>query len=202
MLPLWLDLTGRKAIIFGGGAVGRRKANYLASEMEVVVVSHDFVDGFDPKVKMVKEEINASYVKWTTWADLVVAATNDPDLNERIMDEANRQGKLGNRSDGLSTFLIPSLVERQNYKVAISTEGRSPAMSRYLRMEIERLLGPRYDLMVELQEEIRNKAKGLLASQKEREERLWEVLREQRIWDLLESDPSEAKRLAWELLVG
>lgn len=202
MLPLWLDLTERKVIIFGGGPVGCRKANYLAREADVVVVSHDFVEGFDPRVRLIEGDINGLLVQWTTWADLVVAATDDLSLNERIVQEARYQGKFSNRSDGISTFLIPSTVERDHYKVAVSTEGRSPGMSRYLRMEIDRVLDPRFDLMVELQEEIRARAKELVPSQKEREERLWDVLRDHSIWDLLESDPPQAMRLALQKLVS
>lgn len=202
MLPLWLDLTGRKVVIFGGGTVGCRKANYLAREADVVVVSHNFVEGLVPKVRMVEGDINDLLIQWTSWADLVVAATDDIELNERIDQEARDQGKYCNRSDGLSTFLIPSTVERDRYKVAVSTEGRSPGMSRYLRMEIDRTLDPRYDLMIELQEEIRARAKELVPSQREREERLWDVLRDRGIWDLLESDPPEARRLALQKLVS
>ena len=141
MLPIWLDLHARKAAVFGGGAVGRRKANYLAGEAEVKVISKKFVDGFLPQVQLVEGEINEHLVHTIGWADLVIAATNDRDLNDAIAAEAAVQGKYCNRADGVSTFLIPSLVERDNYKVAISTEGRSPGMSKYLRLELDRFLG-------------------------------------------------------------
>jgi siroheme synthase-like protein len=136
------------------------------------------------------------------WADLVIAATSDRDLNDAIATDAARRGRYCNRADGLSTFLIPSVVERENYKVAVSTEGRSPGMSKYLRSELDRLLDRRYDLMVTLQEELRQAAKGAVASQTEREQRLWKVLESEEVWDALESDPRKARELALRIVVS
>jgi siroheme synthase-like protein len=202
MLPIWLDLHARKAAVFGGGAVGRRKANYLAGEAEVKVISKKFVDGFLPQVQLVEGEINEHLVHTIGWADLVIAATNDRDLNDAIAAEAAVQGKYCNRADGVSTFLIPSLVERDNYKVAISTEGRSPGMSKYLRLELDRFLGRKYDLMVSLQEELREAAKRSIPSQMEREKKLWQVLEDRDVWSALENDLPRARELAMQKLVG
>jgi siroheme synthase-like protein len=201
MLPLWLDLSSRKAVVFVGGPVGRRKANYLAAEAGVTVVSEDFSEGFDRSVHKVMGRAEDHLAAMVGAADLVVAATNDRQLNDAIAEEAARQGKLCNRADGLSTFLIPSVVERENYKVAVSTEGRSPGMSKYLRLELDQFLGQRYDLMVGLQEELRELVKEAVPSQREREERLWKVLKDPRVWDLLETDPARAREIALQIVV-
>jgi siroheme synthase-like protein len=202
MLPLWLDLSSRKAVVFGGGPVGRRKANYLAAEAEVMVVSNDLSEGFAPSVQVVLGSAEEYLVPMISWADLVIAATNDPEVNEAIVAEATRQGKFSNRADGLSTFLIPSVVERENYKVAVSTEGRSPGMSKFLRQELDRVLERRYDLMVALQEQLRDAAREAIPSQREREERLWKVLKDERVWDLLETDPRMAREIALQIVVS
>ena len=201
MLPLWFDLSSRKAVVFGGGEVGRRKANYLASEAEVTVVSREFVDGFQPSVSLRRGSVEESLQEMVRWADLVVAATNDPELNNIIAGEAAAQGKFCNRADGISTFLIPSVVERENYKVAVSTEGRSPGMAKFLRLELDRLLDRRYDRMVALQEDLRRAAKEAVPSQREREERLWEVLQDGGVWSALESDTGKARELAMRIVV-
>lgn len=201
MLPLWLDLSSRRAVVFGGGPVGRRKAAYLAAEAEVVVVSETIDGDLPSSVSIVRGSAEDHLVEMVGWADLVVAATNDTSLNDDIAAEAERQGKWCNRADGVSTFLIPSVVERERYKVAVSTEGRSPGMSRYLRQVLDERLDHRYDLMVTLQEELREAAKKAVPSQKEREQRLWQVLDDGRVWDLLESDPQEARKIAMEMVV-
>jgi siroheme synthase (precorrin-2 oxidase/ferrochelatase) len=74
-------------------------------------------------------------------------------------------------------------------------------MSRYLRQLLDARLDRRYDLMVALQEELREVAKEAVPSQKEREERLWQVLEDERIWDLLENDPQEAREVAHSIVV-
>lgn len=202
MLPLWLDLRSRKVAVFGGGEVGRRKANFLASEAKVTVISREFVSGFHPSIELRHGDIEDCLEDMVGWADLVIAATNDKTLNNAIADEAARQGRFCNRADGVSTFLIPSVVERENYKVAVSTEGRSPGMSKYLRLELDRMLGPRYDLMVSLQQELRETAKEKVPSQTERERRLWQVLEDQNVWNALESDPDLARKMAMHIVVS
>jgi siroheme synthase-like protein len=182
--------------------VGRRKANYLAAEAEVMVVSNDLSEGFVPSVQVVLGSAEEHLVPMVGWADLVIAATNDPEVNETIVAEAIRQGKFCNRADGMSTFLIPSVVEREHYKVAVSTEGRSPGMSKFLRQELDRVLERRYDLMVALQEQLRDAAKEAIPSQREREERLWKVLKDKRVWDLLETDPRMAREIALQIVVS
>jgi siroheme synthase-like protein len=152
-------------------------------------------------VKRDAAAIEDAFEHWVDGAELIVAATDDMALKDRIAEAAARRGRYCNRADGLSTFLIPSVVDRENYKVAVSTEGRSPGMSKYLRLELEGLLPPRYDKMIELQEDLRQEAKRRLTSQKVREERLWEVLGDRHVWDLLETDPTEARKLALDRLV-
>jgi siroheme synthase-like protein len=189
-------------VVFGGGEVGRRKANFLASEAEVMVVSREFVSGFHPSIALRQGNIEECLTDMVGWADLVIAATSDKDLNGVIAAEAARQGRYCNRADGLSTFLIPSVVERENYKVAVSTEGRSPGMSKFLRLELDRLLDPRYDLMVSLQEELREAARERVPSQTERERRLWKVLEDDAVWSALENDPCRARELAFRIVVN
>lgn len=202
MLPLWFDLSSRKVVVFGGGEVGRRKANFLAPEAEVTVISREFVSGFLPSIELRPGNIEDCLEDMVRWADLVIAATNDKELNNAIAVEAARQGRFCNRADGVSTFLIPSVVERENYKVAVSTEGRSPGMSKYLRLELERLLDRRYDLMVSLQQELREAAKEKVPSQIERERRLWRVLEDQKVWSALEVDPDLAREMAMRIVVS
>jgi precorrin-2 dehydrogenase / sirohydrochlorin ferrochelatase len=197
MIHLLLDLKGKKAVVFGGGEVGLRKAKYLASEAEVTVVSRQFVPGFiGSDVRQVVDDIDRELITWVEGADLVVAATNDPELNGRIAALAREKGRPCNRADGPSTFLIPSVVVRENYSVAISTGGRSPGMAKFLRLKLDDLLGPQYDGMVRLQEELRSAARSTIPEQRERERFLWEVLEDPAVWDLLGSDPAAAKALA------
>ncbi len=203
MIPLFMDVRGKRAVVFGAGKVGLRKALFLAQEAEVTVVSREFDQGFKGKnISLVVAEIAGSMKDWISMADLVVAATNDNDLNDLVAKECSRKGVPCNRADGVSTFLIPSTVVRENYQVAISTLGKSPGMAKYLRMRIDEALPEEYDLMIALQERMREEAKHRIPDQISRERFLWDVLEDERVWEAIRSDPSRAMDMARERLVS
>lgn len=199
MLPLLLDARGKLVVVFGGGEVGLRKAIFFSREADVTVISRSFVAGFQnlgSKVKKILSEIGPEQELLIANADFVIIATEDRELNDRLEAKAIACGKFCNRADGVSSFLIPSVVERRNYLVAISTMGRSPGMSRFLKGVFEEKLVPEYSSMVDLQEELREQAKVLIPDQTAREEILWDILKDKRIWELLSNDPDQARKMA------
>jgi precorrin-2 dehydrogenase/sirohydrochlorin ferrochelatase len=191
--------------VFGGGEVGLRKAMFFAREADVTVVSRTFVPGFESMGKgitRIESEIGPEHEALIDNSDFVIVASGDHRLNDRLEARANSAGKFCNRADGVSSFLIPSVVERRNFMVAISTMGRSPAMSRYLKREVEANLGPEMSQMIDLQEEMREKAKALIPDQAGRERFLWEVLGDESIWEAVVKDPDQARILALRKLEG
>jgi precorrin-2 dehydrogenase/sirohydrochlorin ferrochelatase len=136
VLPLLLDARGKRVVVFGGGEVGLRKARFFAGEADVTVVSRAYVPGFESlenKVTKVTSEIGEEQEGLIGGADFVIIATGDRELNDRLEAIALAAGKYCNRADGVSSFLIPSVVQRRNFLVAVSTLGRSPAMSRFIK---------------------------------------------------------------------
>ncbi|MCQ5375415.1 MAG: bifunctional precorrin-2 dehydrogenase/sirohydrochlorin ferrochelatase [Methanomassiliicoccales archaeon] len=199
MLPLMIDLTGKKVVVFGGGDVGLRKARYFVKEAEVVVVSRDIsIDLQDKDLRFVKEDIRSSLDRWIVWADYVIAATDDPTLNDTICTRAISMGKQFNRADGVGSFLIPSVIDRGNFVVAISTLGRSPAVSKALKEELEKLIDENWSLMVTLQEELRKEIRDKITDQKLRETVLRSIVQDKEILSMLGNDYQLAKRLALE----
>ena len=77
---------------------------------------------------------------------LVIGATDDESLNRRIADEAERRGMLYNIVDvpDRCNFYVPSLVERGDLSIAISTNGKSPALAKRLRQRLEEEFGEEY----------------------------------------------------------
>ncbi len=196
-----IDLQGWKVVVFGGGPVGMRKANYLAEEAEVTVISREFVDGFADGIRKITGEIGPQIMERVQGADIVVAATNDRALNEAIASAAASLGRPCNRADAPSNLMIPSVVRRENYVVAVSTLGRSPAMSRYLRSKLEKELDEGIDRMVALQVKLREEAKALILEQRERERLLWAILEDPEVWNALGRGEEEALHVARERLV-
>ena len=203
MIPLMLDLAGRRVLIFGGGDVGARKAAYFEHEAEVTVISRSFSPALDDLA------IRRQKVDLSTLADeelrtllqdafLVVAATSDPGLNDRIGRMCAERGILFNNAAGEpGDVTIPSVVRGRNYLVAISTRGKSPAVSRYLRMQLAAEYAD-LDLMIELQDEVRSMLKESEPVQAKRSRALWSILGDEEIWRTLASDYDRARTLAIE----
>jgi siroheme synthase, N-terminal domain len=149
MIPLYHDFTDATVLIFGGGSVGARKAKRFAAEADVVVVSPVFDDRFEnagfPAVERVRAAPTPTDV--SPWFDRVnpamaVAATNDSDLNAAVTNTATDRDILVNRTDragerSVGSVVVPATIEDGSVSVAISTGGQSPALSRYLRAQLE-----------------------------------------------------------------
>ncbi len=202
-LPLFVDFSCRKVVIFGGGAVGERKARYFAPA-EVVVYSPRFTEcleamGGDGLVKLERRAVKKEDIRGLIeGAFLVVAATGDAALNDDIARIAGGAGVLVNNATGESPAIVPSLLQKGDVKVAISTGGRSPAVSRYLRLRIEASLGEDVEKMVRLQERLRDHLKRTVAGQGRREEILWSVLGDPAIWEALKESEETAFEAALE----
>lgn len=136
--PFFIDLTGKKCLIVGGGRVAARKAEKLAGFCEDLTV-------VAPKVcdEMPREHIK---IRQRSFQDsdldgvfLVIAATDDSALNHHIFTECTTRGILANTVDDLENcgFIFPALVKKNNITVGISTGGDCPAMAGFLRKMID-----------------------------------------------------------------
>ena len=198
-----LDLAGRRVLIFGGGDVGARKAAYFEHEAEVTVVSRSFSPALDG-LAVRRHEADLSSLPDEALRDLLagaflaVAATPDPDLNDRIGRVCAATGVLFNNAAGKpGDVTVPSVVRGRNYLVAISTRGKSPAVSRYLRMRLEAEYAD-LDRMIDLQEEVRSLLKETEPVQAERSRILWRILRDDEVREALASDYDRARALVIE----
>jgi precorrin-2 dehydrogenase/sirohydrochlorin ferrochelatase len=83
---------------------------------------------------------------------MVIAATDDSAFNSRIAAKAKARGKLINSVDQPPdcTFIMPSIVKAGDLQIAISTGGKSPALAKKIRGELEGLFGPEYGLLLKM----------------------------------------------------
>jgi len=138
MLPIILDLRGRKALVVGGGRIAYRKAKALADEgAHVTVISPDFVDDFStmPNATLVQRRYEAGD---TEGFQLVITATGDNTVDQLIYDEGNARGTWVNSADDPDrcSFYLAATHRDGNVIVAVSTEGKSPALASHLRNTI------------------------------------------------------------------
>src|SRR5262245_41695936 len=156
--PLFLDLDGRKAVVVGGGEEALRKVRLLLktkARIEVIAaVLHDELASY------LKEGCIAWLAKSFTPAlldDAALVYSADEDLHQGVSVAARDRGIPVNAVDeaALSTFITPSIVDRDPVVVAIGTEGTSPVLSMGLRSKIEALLPQTLGLLATAASELR-----------------------------------------------
>ena len=200
-LPLFIDFTGRKVVVIGGGGVGERKAVFFKAG-DVTVVSPEFTQtleemGRDGVVRLQRMAVKPEDLHGLIeGAFLVVAATGDPHLNEAIVREAAECGVLANSATCDAPVIVPSVVRKSGLDLAISTGGRSPAMAKFMRKWLEAALGEDIERMLELQERVRESLKTSVPEQKRREAVIQKILDDPDIWDTLEVSTEAAYEMA------
>jgi precorrin-2 dehydrogenase / sirohydrochlorin ferrochelatase len=199
MIPLFIDCSGRRIIIFGGGAVAARKAAYFMKDSRVLVVSRSFVHKIATlPVKTKSVDVQAAsdekLIAIIGNAFLVIGALSDPSQNNRIGSICKKKGILFNNADGKTgDVILPAVSSGENFTLAISTGGSSPAVSRFIREHLEQEL-PELDRMIGLQRRLREELKKKVPDQIRRNEILRKVLEDESVWRALKSDPDRA----WE----
>ncbi len=190
-LPLFLDLTSRLVVIFGGGKVGERKAGLFSQYGPVRVLSRDFSPGLldlaaDPQrqIELVECDLSGDFAKYLQGAFIVIPATSDSKLNRAIEEEAAAQGILVNKVEGVGDVVVPSILQSGSIAIAISTE--IPGLTKYLRLRLEEELTGNYQDMARLLSQIRRENKELVPMQKDRARIIWEILLDDEVWRLLE----------------
>ena len=151
--PINLELDKVKITVIGGGKVAYRKVvNFLNFDKRVTVVSNEFIDEFDiikDKIDIIYDEYNEEYIRESF---IVIAATNDKELNYKIGTYCSTNGKLVNVVDNkeISNFIVPSYLKRGDFLLSVSTGGNSPSLSAKIRKELENVYDEDFGEYVEL----------------------------------------------------
>jgi len=157
-----LALEGRAAVVVGGGEVaGRKVQDLLAAKAQVTVIAPRLCDGI---VALADERLVVAHGRSYRTGDLAgafvaIAATDDEGINARVAADAAARNVLVNVVDrpALCTFTVPATLRRGDLTLAISTEGRCPALAGILRDELDRRYGPEYAELAGLFGEVRKK---------------------------------------------
>ena len=197
MIPLFVDCSQRRIVIFGGGDVAARKAAYFAGVAYVTVVSRSFQQKILDlpvfhKESDVRSESDDALEAMLEWAFLVIGALSDTAQNNRIGRLCRKRGILFNNADGEpGDVILPSVTGGINYTLAISTHGSSPAISRFIREHLEAEF-PALDQMISLQQRLRTELKRAEPDQAKRDALIWQVLEDPSVWTALSADPEGA----------
>lgn len=168
LFPVFLKLEGLHTLLVGGGNVGLEKLTALlnsspAAKVTVVagIIRQPLKDlaSSHPAVRLVERNYRRTDL---SGKDLVILATDNPDLHKRIRTEARKQHILINVADtpDLCDFYLGSVVTKGNLRIGISTNGKSPTIAKRMREFFESALPEETDALLNNMNRIRDRIAG------------------------------------------
>ncbi|MBS1522994.1 MAG: TSUP family transporter [Bacteroidetes bacterium] len=168
LFPVFLKLNNLHTVLIGAGNVGLEKLTALlgnSPKAKVTIIAKEFVPG----VHALAGEYEGISITQKAFvdtdldnADIVIAATNDNDLNEYIRISAHERKLLVNIADkpDLCDFYLGSIVQKGDLKVAISTNGKSPTVAKRLKEVLNESIPGELDITLQQMNELRNSLSG------------------------------------------
>lgn len=173
MYPINVDLRNRPCLVIGGGTVAERKVTRLLDEGAVVtIIAPTATD-------TLKDRAASGLLTWKAKKYergdekpffLIICATDDESVSRMASQAAEDAGKPINVCDvpELCSFTLPAIVRQGDLQLAISTNGKGPAFSRWLRQKLEQQFDDRYSRWLDEVARVRSAAREALPSSKDR----------------------------------
>ncbi|MGB2533006.1 MAG: siroheme synthase CysG [Porticoccaceae bacterium] len=186
-LPLFHNLKCRRVMVIGGGEIALRKVRLVAeADAFITIVAKeycaDLIEMRDTNAKkgihnleLITAPYEQKYIENNPEAVLVIAATNDPELNREVSKHAQQAHMLSNVVDdpGYSTVIFPSIVDRSPIQIAISSGGDAPVLVRLIRTQLESLFPAGMSKLAALAGSFREKVKAKFSNGADRKA-FWE----------------------------
>src|SRR5438034_183780 len=187
--PIFIDIEDRDVVIIGGGTVCARKAEMmLRYGARVTVVAPEVNEDLAAaaaagRLLIRKKKYDAADLEGA-W--LVIASTDDPCVNGRIARDCRRRRIPVNVVDvtHLCQFIVPAIVEQGSVQLAVSTGGKSPALARTLKEDLQTFVGPEYAEINDILGSLRPGAKKVLPTDVDRK-RFFDGILAQGVLDML-----------------
>ncbi len=183
--PLYLKMPDKNVLVVGAGEVGQRRALRFLDAGANVVIS-----GGKIPPKLIKlgatHKPRAELPQWIDWADLVIVASGDHQLNQKVAQLA--EDKLVNRADcpEAGNLIVPTSFFIKDIQFSIFTQGKSPLMAKELRKRIQAVVSEEDILQLELQHFTRELLKENVPDQKKRRDYLYQILNDKKVNEFLD----------------
>jgi precorrin-2 dehydrogenase/sirohydrochlorin ferrochelatase len=203
--PIFLELSGRRAVVIGGGAVAVRKAQaLLAADARLVVVAEHIDNMLTTHCQGKNAElIRSKYSKdYLAGAVLAVAATNNHQLNKQIYKDCQALEVLCNVVDEpeLCDFFVPAVVRRGDLQIAVGTEGHYPAYAGHIRKKLEKIFTEEHGRFLSELETLRKRIFEDVSNPTERKAVLGRLADDESFEYFVENGPSQWRQYAQELI--
>jgi precorrin-2 dehydrogenase/sirohydrochlorin ferrochelatase len=201
-----IGMERRRAIVVGGGNVAARKVEeLLGAGAQVTVIG----PALSPELKTLAEArriavIGRPYREGDlSGAFLVIAATDDSEVNQMVWREAEQSGCLVNVVDDPlhCNFITPAILRRGDVTITVSTGGASPALARRLREQLETLVDPEYGDLATLLAELRSELQSRYEVEKDRRKAAFRLVDSDLMSIIKNKGMDEARLRARELLI-
>lgn len=187
--PIYLDIEDRDVLIIGGGNVCARKAETMMKYgARVTIVSPACTDEIEQWAAQKALQVRRKTYEEADLdgASIVIASTDDKCINARVARDCRRRRIPVNVVDvtHLCEFIVPAIVEQGSIQIAVSTGGKSPALARTLKEDLQKFVGPEYDEVNRILGTLRAAAKKTLPTDVDRK-RFFDAIIAQGILDML-----------------
>ncbi|HEY1285731.1 MAG TPA: bifunctional precorrin-2 dehydrogenase/sirohydrochlorin ferrochelatase [Solirubrobacterales bacterium] len=171
-----LKLKERRCLVVGGGDIGLEKVEGLlacdAGVTLIAPVAHPELEALAAEGSIAWERRPYGGDADLEGAFMVIAATDDSEVNIGVFDDAERRAMLVNVVDvpPLCNFILPAIVRTGPLAIAISTAGASPALAKRMKREVSDLFGEEYARLAVILNGARGWAKSTLPTYQDRKE--------------------------------
>ncbi|MCE6000852.1 siroheme synthase CysG [Acinetobacter pittii] len=174
IFPISLKLQQQHCLIVGGGHIALRKANLLAKAGAVIDIIAPAIE--EQLLQLVKttggEYFAESFAEkiLNTPYRLVIAATNDAQVNKAVFEQCEARNLLVNSVDDIPhcRFMVPAIIDRSPLIISVASNGASPVLSRQLRTQIETIVPHGMGKLAEFSGQWRKKVKEKIPNPDER----------------------------------
>ena len=179
-LPIFINVRQNPCLVIGGGDIALRKINLLIkAQAKVDCLSPLFCEGItnlsqSGDVNLIQKRFESDDIK--DYA-IIIASTDDSSVNALISKSAKKARIPVNVVDSpeLSSFIMPSIVDRSPVIIAVSSAGKAPVLSRMIRAKLETVIPSAYGVLAEIAGEYRQKVKDRFSKIKDRRA-FWESI--------------------------
>ncbi|EMB5673543.1 uroporphyrinogen-III C-methyltransferase [Acinetobacter baumannii] len=174
IFPISLKLQQQRCLIVGGGHIALRKATLLAKAVAIIDVVAPAIE--DQLLQLIKTTGGEPFIEafaekfLSTPYRLVIAATNDAEVNKTVFEQCEARNLLVNSVDDIPhcRFMVPAIIDRSPLIVSVASNGTSPVLSRQIRTQLETSIPHGMGKLAEFSGKWRNQVKEKISNPDER----------------------------------